>query len=209
MNWSGDISGSGNPSSLTLDRPMNLVANFQKVEAQAGSDSSQESGNSKTNLPMIGELESPSEGKRVLGLKTIYGWALDGEGISKIRFFIDGEYVCDIPYGGLREDLKEAYPDYPHAEKGGFALIWNYSSLSPGVHVVQVEAQNMKGEVLRLSVNILVQKLSGEIITQVNPKEWLIPGVNLAIDGSAKTYDLRLEWSNETQSFEIIDLYPQ
>ncbi|HSB05495.1 MAG TPA: fibronectin type III domain-containing protein [Thermodesulfobacteriota bacterium] len=209
LNWSGDVSGSSNPSSVTLDRPMNLVANFQKVEAQAASASSQESANSKTSPPMIGELESPSEGKRVFGLKTIYGWALDNEGISRVRLFIDGEYVCDIPYGGLREDLKEDYPDYPNAEKGGFALVWNYSSLSSGVHVVQVETQNMKGEVLRLSANILVQKLSGDIITQVNPKEWLIPGVNFAVDGSAKTYDLRLEWSNETQAFEIVDLYAQ
>lgn len=158
---------------------------------------------------MIGELESPSEGKRVLGLKTIYGWALDAEGISRVRLFIDGEYVCDIPYGGLREDLKEDYPNYPNAEKGGFALIWNYSSLSPGVHLVQIEVQNMKGEVLRLSANVVVNKFSGDMITQVNPNEWLVPGVNLTVDGNTKTYDLKLEWSNESQAFEIIDLYPQ
>jgi len=157
-------------------------------------------------MPMVGALESPSEGKRVLGQKTIYGWALDGEGISKVKLLIDGEYICDIPYGGLREDLKEAYPDYPNAEKGGFALIWNYSGLSPGVHVVQADIQNMKGEVLRLSANVMVHKFSADIITQVNPNEWLIPGVNLTVDGNTKTYDLKVEWSNESQAFELIDL---
>ncbi len=73
-------------------------------------------------LPMTGELESPSEGKRFFGIKTIYGWALDGEGISKVKLYIDGEYICEIPYGGLTEGLRESYPNYPDAERGGFAL---------------------------------------------------------------------------------------
>ena len=164
---------------------------------------------SNRNLPIVGTLESPSEGKRVLGLKTIYGWALDGEGVSSVKLFIDGEYICDIPYGGSREDVREVHPDYPNAERGGFALVWNYSSLSPGEHLVQIEVQNMKGEALSLSANIRVVELSGEMITRVNPGEWTIPGVNLTMDGSAKVYDLRLEWSSESQAFEIIDLYPR
>jgi len=163
---------------------------------------------SNTNLPIVGALESPSEGKRVLGLKTIHGWTLDGEGVSSVKLFIDGEYICDIPYGGSREDVREVHPDYPNAERGGFALVWNYSSLSPGAHLVQIEVQNMKGEILSLSANIRVVELSGEMITRVNPGEWTIPEVNLTVDGSTKAYDLRLEWSSESQAFEIIDLYP-
>ncbi len=207
INWSGDASGSRSPITVAMEGPINLVANFGKIGAPEVSHTSGLMAPTHANLPIIGELESPSEGKRVLGQKTIYGWALDGEGISKIKLFMDGEYICDIPYGGLREDLKEAYPDYPNAEKGGFALIWNYSSLSPGLHLVQIEIQNMKGEVLRLSANISVRQFSGDMITQVNPNEWLIPGVNLTVDGNSKRYDVKLEWSNDSQSFEIIDLY--
>jgi hypothetical protein len=66
----------------------------------------------------------------------------------------------------------------------------------------------MKGEILSLSANIRVVELSGEMITRVNPGEWTIPEVNLTVDGSTKAYDLRLEWSSESQAFEIIDLYP-
>ena len=161
------------------------------------------------NLPMIGALESPSEGKRVLGLKTIYGWALDGEGVSRVRLFIDGEYICDVPYGGLREDVKELHSGYPDAEKGGFALVWNYSNLPAGAHLVQIDVQNIRGSILSLSANVTVHKLPGENITQVNLGQWLMPGVNFVEDGITKAYDLRLEWSDESQSFEIIDLSPQ
>jgi hypothetical protein len=164
---------------------------------------------SNTNLPIVGALEGPSEGQRALGIKTIYGWALDGEGVSRVKLLIDGEYICDIPHGSLREDVKEAHPDYPNAERGGFAMVWNYSSLSPGAHFVQIEVQNMKGEVLNLSANIIVHKVSGGIITQVTPNGWLIPGVNLTVDGNTNGYDLLLEWSNDSQAFEIIDLYSQ
>ena len=125
------------------------------------------------------------------------------EGISKVRLFIDGEYICDIPYGGLREDLKEHYPNYPNAEKGGFALIWNYSSLPPGPHVIRVEAQNLKGGVIDFSSTINVHNLSGEVITQVNPNELLIRGVNLILGGEPKTYDLKLGWTGESQAFDI------
>jgi len=158
---------------------------------------------------MIGELESPSEGKRVYGIKTIYGWAPDGEGISKVNLYMEGVFLCDIPYGGLTEGLREAYPNYPNAERGGFALVWDYSNLSPGSHLVQIEFLNVKGKVLKLGANVIVQQIPGEVVGQGSPMDLLIPGLNLMVEGSAKAYDLKLGWSEESQAFEIIDLYPR
>ena len=209
VSWSGDVSGNSNPVNLGIDRPVNLVANFKQVDNKGGNHSSELSGSSNAHLPIIGALESPSEGKRVLGLKTIYGWALDGEGISKVKLYIDGEFVCDIPHGGLTEGLRDAYPNYPDAERGGFALVWDYSNLSPGGHFVQIEVLNVRGEVLKLGANVLVQNISGDMVSQDNPGEVLIPGIKLTVDGNTNTYDLRLEWSKESQAFEIIDLYPR
>ena len=209
LNWSGDLSGSNNPVNLNAGKPANIVANFIETKGKGTSEMSGTPDSSKSLLPLIGALESPSGGKRVLGLKTIYGWALDGEGISKVRLFIDGEPICDIPYGGFTEGLREAYPNYPDAERGGFALVWNYSDLSPGVHLVQIEVQNARGDVLNLGANVVVQKIPGETVNQANPTNLLIPGVNLTVDGKTNAYDLRLEWSKESQAFEIIDLYPR
>ena len=146
-------------------------------------------------------------GTGVIG--TIYGWALDGEGVSKVKLYIDGEFVCDIPYGGLTEGLREVYFNYPNAERAGFALVWNYSNLAPGAHFVQIEVLNVKGEVLSLGAHVVVQNMSAEIISEGNPQELLIPGFKLTVDGKTYAHDLRLEWSKESEAFEIIDLTPQ
>ncbi len=161
-----------------------------------------------SNLPLIGALESPSDGKKVWGFKTIYGWALDGQGISKVELFIDGHYICDIPYGGLVEGLKDAYPGYPTGDKGGFALVWNYSSLPSGTHSLRIQIQNLKGESLDFNANFTVPQIPGAVITQVSPNQWTIPGANITLDGKGRTSDLTLEWSEESQSFEIINLLP-
>jgi hypothetical protein len=204
LNWSGDLSIMNNPVNFDARKPMDIVANFAEVKGKAATESSRLPEVSK-GLPIIGSLESPSEGKKVLGLKTIYGWALDGEGISKVKLYIDDEFVCDIPYGGLTGGLKEAYPDYPDADRGGFALVWNYSNLSPGAHFVRIEVQNTKGEVLNLGANVFVLKVSGEAVNQGNPLELLIPGVKLTVNGTTEIYDLKVEWSKESEAFEIID----
>ena len=208
--WGRSFSSTADPTVNRDPKGVNLQSGSATEKARVGSiEETNVTSEESTDLPMIAELESPQDGKSVLGVKTIYGWALDGEGIARVKLFIDGEHVCDIPYGGLREDLKEAYPDYPNAEKGGFALVWNYSSLSPGSHLVEIEIVNVRGATLKLAANVLALQLPGEMLTQISPNEWLIRGVNLTIDGNTGTYDLRLEWSNESQAFEIVDLYPQ
>ena len=208
--WGRSFSSTADPTVNRDPKGVNLQSGSATEKARVDSiEESNVTSEESTDLPMIAELESPQDGKSVLGVKTIYGWALDGEGIVRVKLFIDGEHVCDIPYGGLREDLKEAYPDYPNAEKGGFALVWNYSSLSPGSHLVEIEIVNVRGATLKLAANVLALQLPGEMLTQISPNEWLIRGVNLTIDGNTGTYDLRLEWSNESQAFEIVDLYPQ
>ena len=89
-------------------------------------------------LPLIGCLENPRSNDKVSGIQTIQGWALDEEGIPRIELLVDGVYVSDVPYGGTRRDLREAYPTYPNADQSGFALIMNYSTLSPGNHIIQL-----------------------------------------------------------------------
>jgi hypothetical protein len=67
----------------------------------------------------------------------------------------------------------------------------------------------VRGEVLKLGANVLVQNISGDLVSQDNPREVLIPGIKLTVNRNTNTYDLKLEWSKESQAFEIIDLYPR
>ena len=205
--WSGDASGTQSTITITVDANKSIGVNFSgsaprpQVLGTAMETSD--------DLPLIGELESPSGGKNMSGVKAIYGWALDKEGIAKIELFVDGSYVCQIPYGGLREDLREAHPRYPKADQSGFALIWNYSVLTPGEHTVEVVITNNEDQTLDLATTVNVVKFHGDGITQVTPEILSSYPVSVTADGLTKTYDVNIQWFDETQDFGITEIIPR
>ena len=205
--WAGDVTGTDKVMTIAMDGGKQIYASFfedpnlpQVAEPQVA-----ESG----GLSLIGELESPMDGKNASGVKAIYGWALDGKGISKIELFIDGSYVCKIPHGGIREDVKEAYPRYPKADQSGFAMIWNYAALSPGEHNVVVKVHNLKGETLDLAAKVNVVRFHGEVVTQIAPEGYLPYQINVTADGVTRSYDVHVDWCEETQDFGISEIIPR
>ena len=82
-------------------------------------------------------------------------------------------------------------------------MVINYASLSPGKHLVQVRVHNSRGETSALGAEVFVNSFHGEMVSQASPNEWVIPGVQMTVDGVTRAYDLKLEWSNESQGFEI------
>jgi hypothetical protein len=119
----------------------------------------------------------------VSGIKPIYGWALDGQAVSTVELYVDGVYICDIPYGGIRADIKEAYPDYPEGDRSGFALIWNYSVLSPGEHTVLVKVHNTKGETLDFHAPVTIAKFHGDLVTTLTPDANVSQEIAVTADG--------------------------
>jgi hypothetical protein len=210
--WSGEVSSTEGTITLTMDGSKSVQANFVTDENRPqakNTPSSAPQPQDFSNLPLVGELESPVNGKNASGVKAIYGWALDEKGISRIELFIDGSYVCKIPHGGIREDVKEAYPKYPKADQSGFAMIWNYSALSPGEHHVVVKLQNLKGETLDLASKVNVVRFHGEVVTQMAPEGYLPYQVDVTADGLTKSYDVNVEWCEETQDFGISEIIPR
>jgi uncharacterized repeat protein (TIGR02543 family) len=205
--WGGDATGTGNPVTITVDGQKTVIANFIRdpdVPRLAPTEDKTEA-----RLPLIGRLESPGDGKALSGVKPIYGWALDGEEVTKIELFIDGHYVCRIPYGGLREDIRETHPGYPDAEQAGFALVWNYSVLPAGEHTVGVRLHNSMDETLDLSAKVSVVKFHGDVVTDMNPDTPYTCPVTVTADGMTKTYDVNLQWLSEIQDFGIIEIVPK
>ncbi len=160
-------------------------------------------------MPLIGQLEGPGDGKTLSGVKTIYGWALDGEGVTKVELFIDDHYVCRIPYGGLREDIGERNPTYPEAKQSGFALVWNYSTLSAGDHTIGIKVHNSKKEVLDLSARISVIKFHGDLVTDMTPDTPYSCPVTVTADGLTRTYEVSVQWLGEIQDFAITEIVPR
>jgi len=207
IGWGGDATGSWSTITITVDGQKTVIANFlldPNVPRVAPTMEKTEE-----RLPLIGLLESPGDGKTLSGVKPIYGWALDGEAVTKVELFIDGHYVCQIPYGGLREDIGETHPEYPEAEEAGFALVWNYSVLSAGEHTVGIRVHNSRGEALDLSARVSVIKFHGDVVTDMNPDTPATCPVTVTADGVTRTYDVNLQWVSEIQDFSIIDIVPK
>ena len=60
-------------------------------------------------------LEEPVLEEIHTGVGNLRGWAVADEGIEKVEIYIDGAYSFDAPYGGVRTDVRDAFPDV-----GGF-----------------------------------------------------------------------------------------
>ena len=161
-----------------------------------------------STLPLIGNLENPSDGQKVSGITTIHGWALDGKKVTKVELYVDGTYAVDIPYGGSREDVKDVYPQYPNADLSGFGLIMNYSILSSGNHNILVRLQNQDDQTKDLAATVTVVKFHGGFVTEVVPDSFWFNNVNVTIEGVTKTYDIQVQWSNASQGFRIIEVVP-
>lgn len=161
------------------------------------------------NDSIIANLDNPINGQNVSGILPIYGWALDPKGITKIELFIDDQFIGNIPYGGLRTDVKSIYPNYPDAENSGFAMIWNYSSLTSGDHSVKVRVHNQDDQTKDLDALITVTKFQGEFVEQMKPSDRLLRNNSVTADGITKRYDIKIEWSDVLQGFEIIEIIPK
>jgi hypothetical protein len=157
------------------------------------------------DLP-IAVLENPIDGQKVSGVLPIYGWALDKKGITTIEFFVDNQWIGNIPYGGTRMDVKEAHPDYPNSENSGFAMIWNYSMLTPGDHSIKVRIHNQDGQFMDLDALVTVKKFHGEFIEKMNPKRRWLYNNSVTAEGVIQKYSIEIEWSNQLQGFEITDV---
>ena len=161
-------------------------------------------------MPFVGFLEFPKDGQRVSGISSIRGWALDEKGITNIELLIDGNLIAKIPYGGVRDDVKAVFGGYPDSEGPGFCLAWNYSSLAAGKHTLTVRFYNPHGARQDLAANITVVKFDGyEMVDSVNPSKVWLRSVQVTADGGTRPYDIRIEWSNETQGFQIVDIVPR
>ena len=66
------------------------------------------------------------------------GWAVAESGIAAIEIDIDGIYEFNVPMGGARGDVANAYPDFPNSDASGFSMAFNYKDLVAGNHVVKV-----------------------------------------------------------------------
>ena len=160
-------------------------------------------------------LEEPAQSGTYTGISNLRGWAVAASGIDRIEAYIDGDYVFDIPMGGLRGDVANAYPDYPNSNLSGFSMAFNYKGLSPGEHEVLVKAISVDGNQAETSAVFTVKKFVNDYIRY--PSEFalqsitdaFVSGDSLVIKGATvegEQWDFSLSFDTASQGLEITDI---
>ncbi len=79
------------------------------------------------------------------GVVEASGWALDWEGVEKIRVYVDGNQVGEAAYGRATPALALQYPGYPSNAHAGWDLSINSTKLSDGKHDLQAVVVDSEG----------------------------------------------------------------
>ena len=159
-------------------------------------------------------LEEPVPGNTYTGIRNLRGWAVASSGIDKIEVFIDGVYQFDTPYGGIRTDVGNIFPEVNNSSNSGFSLAYGYTNLSSGTHTITARAVSKDGSVKESSSTFTVTKFHKPFI---GPSDTInltgsscavradrITVIDALIDG--RSYDMDLQWRTAAQDFEIINI---
>jgi hypothetical protein len=159
-------------------------------------------------------LEEPILEEIHTGVGNLRGWAVADEGIEKVEIYIDGAYSFDAPYGGVRTDVGDAFPDVEGSENSGFSLAFNYSNLSAGGHTIKAIAYDRLGVTKESSAEFTVVRFDSSFISDLKAVDLSEGSCSLGTDEVSLTdvtvdgslHDLMMKWRTAEQGFEIVEI---
>jgi hypothetical protein len=159
-------------------------------------------------------LEEPVIKSVYSGIGNLRGWAVASDGIEKIEIWIDGAYAFDVPYGGARVDVGNAFPEIVGASDSGFALAWNYNNMSIGAHTITARAYDENGQSGDSTSEFTVARfekpfLQADDQVSLADAQCSLSGSQISLQDAlldGKIYDILLDWRTATQGFEIIEV---
>jgi hypothetical protein len=132
--------------------------------------------------------------------------------------FIDGVYAYEVPDGGLREDVGDAFPNFPDSDESGFSMAFNYKSLEPGTHAITVRAYSESGDFSEDSNTFTTSRFVSNFISRRDAIDFstatnvaLIDLQTVLFQGIVvedRSWDIQLRWDTATQGMEIVDITP-
>ena len=159
-------------------------------------------------------LEEPAANSIVNGIGNLRGWAVGPDGISRVEYYIDGKLQASIPYGGVRGDIANKYPDMPESRNSGYGATFNYSLLPAGTHTFKVKVISGSGKYNVRQNTVTVVKFHKAYFSDPNAMDISSSSVsrddtgimlkNIKLEG--RSYDIRLEWSKPAQQFSIVEI---
>ena len=160
-------------------------------------------------------LEEPRDAALYSGISNLRGWAVAESGIAAIEIDIDGTYAFNVPMGGARGDVANAYPDYPDSDLSGFSMAFNYKGLESGEHVVTARAISNDGNIATRDATINVARFVSSYISDVEQidtgtvSEVTTDGQSIALKDIAvegQKWDITLSFDTATQGFALTEI---
>ena len=159
-------------------------------------------------------LEEPIGGDTYSGVGNLRGWSVATVGVERIEVWINDQFAFNAPYGGLRNDVGNAFPDIEGGAESGFSLAWNYSNMEQGEHKITVRSYDMNGQFAESSSTFFVTRfhkpfLGPEDVIDLSGAQCTVSDNQISLsdaimDGSV--YDVLLQWRTAAQDFQIIEI---
>jgi hypothetical protein len=160
-------------------------------------------------------LGEPINGEIHSGIGNLRGWAIAENGIDRVEIFIDGTYMYDAPYGGLRVDVEAAFPNVDGSLLSGYSLAFGYADLGAGQHTVRAVAYDLLGnstEQLSTFKVVAYDKnfINSNEVVDLSGATCNLLGDEIKIYGASigqQSYKLlQLEWRTAEQGFEVMGI---
>jgi hypothetical protein len=159
-------------------------------------------------------LGEPITGETHSGIGNLRGWAISNNGIDRVEIFIDGKYMYDAPYGGLRVDVEAAFPNVDGSLLSGYSLAFGYADLGSGQHTVRAVAYDSLGNSTEQSstFNVVVYEqnfINSNEVVDLSSSTISASGDEIMINDASigqRSYNLKLKWRTAEQGFEVIEI---
>ena len=161
-------------------------------------------------------IEEPVQGSTVAGVGNIRGWALGDSNILSVALYIDGRYIADIPHGGTRNDVRDAFPVRPGSAEAGYSMAFAWGLLTPGSHQIRIRAIDFEGRSAEATGSFTVNSFGTEFIGEpekvsVNGNVEKLDARTIRLNGvqaDGVLYDVKLQWQPASQKFEMVEIKP-
>lgn len=148
------------------------------------------------------EIDSPSVVNDavvdpITGRLTIEGWVLSRSGVAEMTVLLGEQRLGEAHFGLARQDVGNAFPDWPNALRSGFAFHCPPRSLRNGEHIITILVRAQNGEEMRRSFRIVVRKPDGsddsltirrrmtlvetDLLTEALARQGIHPGFRLVL----------------------------
>ena len=165
-------------------------------------------------------LETPQYEHHIGQIGQIRGWAFHPSQVVKyVEIYIDDELYSEVPVGGQRNDVYNAYPTGINSKYSGWAQTVNFKDFAEGYHKLEVVAYTNIGRFNSAVGKFCVEKVPGgnfisdpgnvinfQSLDMIHMAPNAVILQRITIDG--EYYNMELHWDTATQGFIIEQVEP-